>query len=57
MLIADGAVGLWKARRGTSFLGQKASATLWVHTMRKVLDKVSSRHEDEVRELLHEMYH
>jgi len=55
MVIADGALGLWKALRNV-FPTTKCQRC-WIHKMRNVLDKVSARHEDEVRELLRQMYH
>ena len=55
MFIADGALGLWKAQRDV--FPQSKSQRCWVHKMRNILDKVATRHEDEVRELLREMYH
>jgi len=55
MFIADGALGLWKAQRDV--FPQSKSQRCWVHKMRNILDKVAARHEDEVRELLREMYH
>lgn len=55
MFIADGALGLWKAQRDV--FPQSKSQRCWIHKMRNILDKVSNRHEDEVRELLREMYH
>jgi transposase-like protein len=55
MVLADGALGLWKALRNVfpTTKGQRC----WIHKMRNVLDKVSARHEDDVRELLRQMYH
>lgn len=55
MVIADGALGLWKALRDV-FPATKRQRC-WIHKMRNVLDKVSARHEDDVRELLRQMYH
>jgi Transposase and inactivated derivatives len=55
MVIADGALGLWKALRDVFPTAKRQRC--WIHKMRNVLDKVSARHEDEVRELLRQMYH
>lgn len=55
MVIADGALGLWKALRNVFPIAKRQRC--WIHKMRNVLDKVSARHEDEVRELLRQMYH
>ena len=55
MVIADGAVGLWKALRDVFPTAKRQRC--WIHKMRNVLDKVSARHEDDVRELLRQMYH
>lgn len=55
MVIADGALGLWKALRNVFPTTKRQRC--WIHKMRNVLDKVSARHEDDVRELLRQMYH
>lgn len=55
MVIADGALGLWKALRNVFPTAKRQRC--WIHKMRNVLDKVSTRHEDDVRELLRQMYH
>ncbi len=55
MVIADGALGLWKALRDVVPTAKRQRC--WVHKMRNVLDKVSARHEEEVRTVLQEMYH
>lgn len=55
MVIADGALGLWKALRDVFPLAKRQRC--WIHKMRNVLDKVSARHEEDVRELLRQMYH
>lgn len=55
MVIADGALGLWNALRNVFPTTKRQRC--WVHKMRNVLDKVSARHEDDVRECLRQMYH
>lgn len=55
MVIADGALGLWKALRDVFPTAKRQRC--WIHKMRNVLDKVSARHEDDVREILRQMYH
>lgn len=55
MVIADGALGLWKAPRNVFPTAKRQRC--WIHKMRNVLEKVSARHEDDVRELLRQMYH
>lgn len=55
MVIADGALGLWKALRNVFPVAKRQRC--WIHKMRNVLDKVAERHQEDVRELLRQMYH